>query len=199
MQSKLRELAERWRQYSTETEAMADELISILDAEDDGGAVAFPRYRAIGFDAETNCAEMVADEEGAWVHVMDIPYARPAQPGGVSDADVEGACNEYNKKLDSFGLQDMNEDGLQYASLPCMRSALTYFASHSAEAVRDGEIEIRLFDSQWVNVVNHADCYAGMSKEDAVAKAIKLTEVEMARNFHEDKWPKKAAKEQSHE
>ena len=90
-------------------------------------------------------------------------------------------------------------DGAVESMREPMRAALTHFASQSAEAVRDGEIEIRLFDSQWVNVVNHADCYAGMSKEDAVAKAIKLTEVEMARNFHEDKWPKKAAKEQSHD
>jgi len=50
--------------------------------------------------------------------------------------------------------------------------------------------EIRLFDSQWVNVVNHARCYEGYSVEDAVAEAVKLTEQYMAMNFKEDNWPK---------
>jgi hypothetical protein len=49
--------------------------------------------------------------------------------------------------------------------------------------------EIRLFDSQWVNVVNHDNCYAGYSVEDAVAKAVKLTEEYMAKNFKDGIWP----------
>ena len=48
---------------------------------------------------------------------------------------------------------------------------------------------IRLFDSQWVNVVNHDNCYAGYSVEDAVEKAVKLTEALMAKNFKDGKWP----------
>lgn len=31
-----------------------------------------PRYRAIGYDPDTRCAEMIADSEGAWVHVLDM-------------------------------------------------------------------------------------------------------------------------------
>lgn len=30
------------------------------------------RYRAVGYDAATDCAEMVEDSEGAWVHVCDL-------------------------------------------------------------------------------------------------------------------------------
>lgn len=46
---------------------------------------------------------------------------------------------------------------------------------------------IRLWDTQWMNIVN-AD-YSEMSKEDAIAAAIKATEQQMARNYKDDKWP----------
>lgn len=42
--------------------------------------------------------------------------------------------------------------------------------------------EKRLFDSQWVNIVNHANCYRGYDKAEAVALAVKLTELAMAEN-----------------
>jgi hypothetical protein len=48
---------------------------------------------------------------------------------------------------------------------------------------------IRLFDGQWVNIVNHDDCYAFYSKDEAVEKAVRLTEEAMARNLQEGKWP----------
>lgn len=49
--------------------------------------------------------------------------------------------------------------------------------------------EHRLFDSQWVNIVNHDNCYDGYSVEDAVHLAVKKTEEAMAENIREDKWP----------
>lgn len=48
---------------------------------------------------------------------------------------------------------------------------------------------IRLFDSQWVNVVNHDHGYEGYTVEDAVAKAVKLTEAYLAKNFKDGVWP----------
>ena len=48
---------------------------------------------------------------------------------------------------------------------------------------------IRLFDSQWVNVVNHDRGYEGYTVEDAVAKAVKLTEEYLAKNFKDGVWP----------
>ena len=48
---------------------------------------------------------------------------------------------------------------------------------------------IRLFDSQWVNVVNHDRCYAGYSVEDAVNTAVKLTETLMEKNYRDGVWP----------
>lgn len=43
-------------------------------------------------------------------------------------------------------------------------------------------VEARLWDSQWVSVVNHAECYRDMSKEEAVATAVRMTEQLMAAN-----------------
>jgi len=51
------------------------------------------------------------------------------------------------------------------------------------------DVEIRLFDSQWVNIVNHNDCFSFYSKDEAVALAVKMTEEAMAKNFKENKWP----------
>ncbi len=57
-------------------------------------------------------------------------------------------------------------------------------------ATSDGGKEIRLFDGQWINVVNHDSCYAGYTKEEAVHKAVKMTEELMAANTREDNWPR---------
>jgi hypothetical protein len=47
--------------------------------------------------------------------------------------------------------------------------------------------EIRLWDSQWVNVVN-AD-WSGMDVEQAVCAAVKMTEALMATNYAIANWP----------
>lgn len=51
--------------------------------------------------------------------------------------------------------------------------------------------EVRLWDSQWGNIVNHARCYAEFTKEEAVAMAVKLTEEAIARNIADGKLPPK--------
>ena len=51
------------------------------------------------------------------------------------------------------------------------------------------EKENRLFDSQWVNVVNHDNCFAEYTKEEAVAKAVKMTEELMSKNMADNVWP----------
>jgi hypothetical protein len=65
-----------------------------------------------------------------------------------------------------------------------------------------GRVEgMRLGDSQWVNIVNHADCYRDMDKEAAVAAAVKLTEQAMAKNVRDGfpaTRPTASSKEQDH-
>lgn len=53
--------------------------------------------------------------------------------------------------------------------------------------------EHRLFDGQWMNIVNHDNCYSGYTVEDAVNLAVKKTEEAMAKNIHKENWPVKQA------
>ena len=53
------------------------------------------------------------------------------------------------------------------------------------------EMEYRLWDAQWMNIVNHAFCYEDFTKEEAVALAVKLTEQALARNYADGVWPPK--------
>ena len=50
-------------------------------------------------------------------------------------------------------------------------------------------IEKRLWDSQWVNIVNANDCWEGHTKEEAVHAAVKMAEEAMARNIKDNLWP----------
>jgi hypothetical protein len=59
----------------------------------------------------------------------------------------------------------------------------------TAPASPADDVEIRLWDSQWVNVVNHADCYRDFDKEEAIAMAVKRTEEYMRKNYQDGKWP----------
>lgn len=40
-----------------------------------------------------------------------------------------------------------------------------------------------LYDAQWVNIVNHENCYRDMDKDDAIALAVKLTEKAIQSNM----------------
>ncbi len=49
--------------------------------------------------------------------------------------------------------------------------------------------EYRLFDSQWMNIVNHECCYRGYTVEEAVNLAVKKTQEAMAKNILDGVWP----------
>ena len=51
-----------------------------------------------------------------------------------------------------------------------------------AAAPAKGEKEVRLFDSQWVNIVNHANCWRDYEPEAAVHEAVRMTEAAIAKN-----------------
>ena len=48
---------------------------------------------------------------------------------------------------------------------------------------------VRLWDSQWVNVVNHDYGYRDWKMEDAISHAVKMTEDYIAANVREGKLP----------
>jgi hypothetical protein len=49
--------------------------------------------------------------------------------------------------------------------------------------------EVRLWDTQWTNVVNHDNAYRGWDKQDAINHAVKMTEQYIATNVLENKCP----------
>lgn len=55
----------------------------------------------------------------------------------------------------------------------------------SVAGLTSASMTCKLWDSQWVNIVNHANCYADFDKEEAVHQAVKLTEAAIAKNFRE--------------
>lgn len=63
------------------------------------------------------------------------------------------------------------------------------FATSLPGAVPDGEL--RLWDTQWMSIVNHDNCYRDWSKDDAIVHAVKMTEQAIARNIADGKLPPK--------
>lgn len=53
--------------------------------------------------------------------------------------------------------------------------------------IKDGEV--RLWDTQWMNIVNHENCYRDWDKADAINHAVKMTEQAIARNVADGKLP----------
>jgi len=51
--------------------------------------------------------------------------------------------------------------------------------------------EVHLWDSQWINVVNHDHCYEAWDKEEAIAHAVTMTEKLIAKNVAENNLPPK--------
>lgn len=49
--------------------------------------------------------------------------------------------------------------------------------------------EVRLWDTQWMNIVNHDNFYRDWSKYDAIAHAVKMTEEAIARNVADGALP----------
>jgi len=66
--------------------------------------------------------------------------------------------------------------------------------AEAAEAERDAlradaNTEVRLWDSQWVNVVNHDFAYRDWDMEAAISHAVKMTEDYIAANVRDNKLP----------
>jgi hypothetical protein len=140
-----------------------------------------------------------------------IPETVASIEATLSALTAEAGKGEFQDWFDSWAkTRDLNlhriEDGRLLAPTSsvaedaflsgCMIASIHYMELCRQEqnlalstATPAGEWDIRLFDSQWVNIVNHANCYSDMDKEDAIAAAVKLTEQAMAANVRDGKWP----------
>lgn len=149
---------------------IADDPVLGMEFELDVSWVGVQRFRVI----------KIADESNDDVEVEfiggDTLYAAPGSTEPVNQMLLDAL------KRCRFDLLNMSFDDLQF-----IKEAIA--AAEAQQKEPEQIYEIRLFDSQWTNVVNHNNCYAGYSVEDAVSNAVKLTEVYMAKNFRDDKWP----------
>jgi hypothetical protein len=88
------------------------------------------------------------------------------EPPSEHDLGYEQACAEFVQHLDPI------------------------IAALSTPARQAGDdVEYRLWDTQWVSVVNHDRAYADWDQEMAIHHAVKLTEQAMAKNARDGKWP----------
>jgi hypothetical protein len=73
----------------------------------------------------------------------------------------------------------------------CVRQGdtIVYSQFHPAAPVGVPDGEVRLWDTQWMNIVNHDSCYRGWDKADAINHAVKMTEQAIARNVADGKLP----------
>lgn len=135
----LRELAERWKggtashDYEMGRQECADELLSILDAEGDGGAVSIPRDDLqrlvdIGREPHSFSAPRHLQDIGLWAATKLATHTHPVRSGGVSDEQVEAACRAYIA-ADRFLL-----DGAVDSMREPMRAALENFAKSQGES-----------------------------------------------------------------
>jgi len=107
---------------------------------------------------------------------------------------LEGYMAAYGQALEAHGieLQQQQIEADRFA-----REALMSVPDGAQPAValeqRSNEhlepVAIRLWDSQWVNVVNHDNCYQGWDKEDAINHAVKMTEKYIAANVSNNTTP----------
>lgn len=138
MKDKLRELAERWANrdydetdhlqgYAQGIRQASNELLSILDAEGDGGAVPAELF------AWLTARDLVPDldEDGSFdmhlliealnEHERQLQATHPARSGGVSDADVEAVIKSA-ERVNTDGMDGDTWDRI------LVRYALTHFA-----------------------------------------------------------------------
>lgn len=74
-------------------------------------------------------------------------------------------------------------------ALPGERVSMTWAQYVELKAL-SRQVDARLFDSQWVNIVNAPEVLRAESAEEAVNIAVKMTEQQMAKNLADGNWPK---------
>lgn len=147
---------------------------------------------AVNAPCLTEKAERYASWEAVSVlqdHGRAIRAALAAQgQGEVACHRFVGPTGEAVTEWDD-GLPD---NGKRFPDLCPPVSSVQYAYFHSAPpaspaGVPDGEV--RLWDTQWTNIVNHDNCYRDWDKADAINHAVKMTEQAIARNVTDGKLP----------
>ncbi|AHX16118.1 hypothetical protein CH75_04695 [Dyella jiangningensis] len=162
---------------------IADGKMSYNDMQDLAAEAYNLLSRATPSDVYPNADTQAYIDE---LHVRIANLEKVVASRVVTSNDVNAASLAYNESIeqthDGFDLPWCDEDA--------MRAALESFAT-SLPAARVPDAEVRLWDTQWMNIVNHDNCYRDWSKDDAIAHAVKMTEQAIARNIADGKLPPK--------
>lgn len=102
-------------------------------------------------------------------------------------AALQGVVTWYGKR------EALNGDSLlpahhQQAEIRVAMSAIAK-AANGNDGVCALNGEVRLWDSQWVSIVNNPEVLAASDAEEAVAIAVRMTEAAIARNFATSSFP----------
>jgi hypothetical protein len=115
---------------------------------------------------------------------LTTPPAAPVQPVGIKG---------YAMALNEVALQLRDRYKTDLLSTPLwaeFEKARNKFASSVATPPAQPAVqEVRLWDTQWTNVVNHDNAYRGWDKQDAINHAVKMAEQYIAKNVLENKCP----------
>jgi hypothetical protein len=97
----------------------------------------------------------------------------------VGDDEIAAWAERHDIQGSLTDLRSMFEDAASLTTPPAAQPA----------PVQEPVQEVRLWDTQWTNVVNHDNAYRGWDKQDAINHAVKMTEHYIAKNVLENKCP----------
>lgn len=163
---------ESWRCLAAKFEQERDKLQSKLDAK----SLASTTYRKQRNELRTKLQELNLQ------YISDFGQLQEQKPDAIGC--TCSVCGEWQRWTPS-GMVCKNGHG----GAPGVNQRLyTTLVKGTSNPI---PTEVRLWDSQWSNVVNHDNCYAFWTKEDAVNHAVKMTEEYIAKNVAEDNLPPK--------
>lgn len=118
---------------------------------------------------------MAADTGPLTVAALVASELADAAPVAGDEAMALHWIDRYASGIDAAPQLDRIRDALCPAASPAAAEAV----AHPSE----GDASFwGLWDSQWVNIVNHDNCYREYTKDEAVAKAVKLTYAALREN-----------------
>lgn len=101
-----------------------------------------------------------------------------------------GEVREYPSQALAERDLGIHRDAVRRCLTGAIKSSMGWtFSTRPAARARVPDGEVRLWDTQWLNIVNHDNCYRDWDKADAINHAVKMTEQAIARNVADGKLP----------
>ncbi len=154
--------------------SMARKLVNLIDPEGDDWTIT-SMANPFGSTEALPVAAVESFNRG-WLKMDGLP-------GGM----MESSKGRFGPVPATTGCTVTTSDLVRAEWVARGEPALEIFTSKPADSA--GVTEVRLWDSQWVAVVNHERGYEGWKMEDAIHHAVKMTERLIAENLALGKLP----------